>query len=97
MKITLLSIFLLFSTNPKDKQDSKHVGTFEVYMNSEDEVEVRYTGKYNKCFTLYLIKRVETECADKQIDQYLDSIYQFDPILIDTCPKPIIPIKTIRM
>ncbi len=97
MKIALLSIFLLFSTNQKVPIEKEHVGTFEVYMNNEDEVEVRYTGKYNKCFTLYLIKRVETDCENNQIDQYLDSIYQFRPLDLDSCATQPMPIKSTRM
>ena len=93
MKIALLSIFLLFSTNTKVPIEKEHIGTFEVYINNQDEVEVRYTGKYDKCFSLYLIKRIYPDC-DSLIDiERLDSIFQLTIIEPDTC----FPIKTTRM
>jgi hypothetical protein len=94
MKIALLSIFLLFSTNPKVQTDKEHIGSFDVYMNDQNEIEVHYLGKYDKCFTLYLIKRVNSNC-ELQIDEFrLDSIFQFEP---DTCIPTKTPIKTTRM
>lgn len=97
MKIALLSILLLFSVNPKVQTDKEHIGSFDVYMNDQNEIEVHYLGKYDKCFTLYLIKRVEVNCLNTINEPYLDSIFQFIPFEPDTCPKPLKKIEITRM
>jgi len=94
MKIAILSIFLLFSVNPKVQTDKEHIGSFDVYMNDQNEIEIKYTGKYNKCFTLYLIKKLHSNCEFEIDETRLDSIFQFEPDTI----KPIkLPTKTIRI
>lgn len=94
MKIALLSIFLLFSVNPKVPTEKEHIGSFDVYMNEQDEVEIHYTGKYNKCFTLYLIKKLHSNCEFEIDETRLDSIFQFEPDTIKPVKRPT---KTIRI
>lgn len=97
MKVLLISLFMLFSLNPKVQTEKEWIGTITVYMNEQDEIEVHYNGNYNRCFTLYLIKRMYSECDSTINEPYLDSIFEFVPLKPDTIPTKRQPIKTIGM
>lgn len=81
MKTLLISTLLLFATNQTPKQTEKEwIGTFQVYFNENDEFEVYYDGNFQRCFTLYIIERMNLEC-DSIIDKpHLDSIFQIDVV-----------------
>lgn len=82
MKIILISILLLFATNPKTKPpEPKWIGSFDIYMSNEYEFEVRYRGIYPKCTNLYIIERVFSDCDTILNRVELDSMFNFEPII----------------
>lgn len=87
-----MSISMSFQTSTKTEKTL--LGTFNVYIDENDNFIVEYTGKYDACFTRYLIKRIYFECDSTINETYLDSMFQFVPVLPDTV-KP--KIKTTRI
>lgn len=93
MKTLLISMLLLFATNQTPKQTEKEwIGTFQVFFNENDEIEIYYDGNFQKCFTLYVLDKMNPECDSILDKAHLDSIFQ---VTIIEVPKP--KIKTKRM
>lgn len=81
MKTILITILLLFATNPKaTPTEPKWIGSFDIYMNNEEEFEVRYRGIYPKCTNLYIIERVFSDCDTILNRVEMDSMFNFEPI-----------------
>jgi hypothetical protein len=94
MKTLLLTTFLLFATSKVPVQEKEWLGSIHVFMTDDDQIEVQYNGNYQKCFVIYLVKRVCVSCDSTINEPYLDSIFNFQSIQREVPKKPI---KTKRM
>ncbi len=81
MKTLLLSLAFLtlsFTTNQKNI-DEVWIGTFEVFMNEDEEILIYYNGNYHRCFTKYLIDQMYPECDSITKNTGLDTLFKLGP------------------
>lgn len=98
MKKYLILLFaLLLSTSFKIETQEKWIGTFEVFLNEENELVVYYRGTLPQCLSKKALDVVYENCDT--VKYTIEDVERGLGIRIeiDTCHKNPKPIKTIRM